>query len=86
MSARLLTCCLITLFCGLAQTASAASLRCGNYLIQDGARNGTTKYEVLKKCGEPVSRMGNTWVYKSAARTKLLQFNNSGTLVTIRDE
>ena len=86
MNTKLLTCCLLGLLCGLAQTASAASLRCGTHLIQDSQRNGPTKYEVLKKCGEPKDRMGNTWVYKSAARTKFLTFNGSGKLETIREE
>lgn len=85
MSPRVKTSCLLVLLCGFAQTASAASLRCGNYLIQDGQRNGPTKYEVLKKCGEPVSRMGHTWIYKTAGRSKRLQFNGAGMLVTIRD-
>jgi len=85
MNARLLTCCLLILCGGLAQNASAASIRCGNYLISDGGRAGTTKYEVLKKCGEPEARMGYTWIYTIAGRKKALQFNGSGTLITIRD-
>ncbi len=86
MNPRLLSCCLITLFCGLAQNTQAASMRCGTYLIQDGKRNATTKYEVLKKCGEPSSRMGYTWVYKISGRTKYLQFDSSGSLISIRDK
>ena len=86
MNARLIRCCLITLFCGLAQNASAASMRCGNHLIHDGQRNGTTKYEVLKKCGEPEARQGHLWIYKRGGRSKVLQFNGSGTLDSIRDK
>ena len=68
----------------LAPAASAESFRCGNYLIQDGERSGATKYEVLKKCGEPVSRSGHTWIYKKSNRVVELRFNGAGKLETIR--
>ena len=85
MSTRLLSCCLLLAGFALAPTASAGVLRCGIYLIHDSERNGPTKYEVLKKCGEPLSRMGHTWIYKKGGRTKSLQFNGNGMLLTIRD-
>ncbi len=40
----------------VAMPASAASMRCGSHIIQDGVRDGPGKYEVLKKCGEPTER------------------------------
>ena len=85
MNNKLFTCCLLVLGCAMAQTASAGTLRCGNHLIHDGELNGPTKYEVLKKCGEPLTRMGHTWIYKSGGRTKSLHFNGNGMLITIRD-
>ena len=45
------------------QTAQARSISCGVHVIQDGERNSVTKYEVLKKCGEPKYREGNSWIY-----------------------
>lgn len=53
------------LFVGAAlpQPAHAESMRCGTHIISTSERQGTGKYEVLKKCGEPSERYGNTWVY-----------------------
>ncbi len=69
-----------------AMPSQAASMRCGNYLIHDTERNGATKYEILKKCGEPESKMGSTWVYKLHNRYYMLSFNNAGRLLTIREK
>ena len=70
----------------LANVSQAASIRCGSHLIHDTQRNGATKYEVLKKCGEPKARMGNTWIYRKSGRDLALDFNNSGRLLTIRSK
>lgn len=68
------------------QPLSAGSMRCGGTIIQDGGRSGPGKYEVLKKCGEPAFRQGNTWVYESGGgRRKVFIFNDSGILNSIRD-
>ncbi len=50
------------------QTTQAATISCGVHKIQDGGRNSTTKYEVLKKCGEPKFREGNSWIYSRGGR------------------
>ena len=63
MAIRLLSLALATGLLLLANGANAETIRCGNYLIQDGERSGATKYEILKKCGEPASRMGHTRVW-----------------------
>ena len=86
MNTRLLAGCLLVALCGVTQSAAAASIRCGNHLLHDAERRGPTKYEVLKKCGEPVERRGHTWIYKRGGRTKILQFNGNGVLTTIRDK
>ena len=86
MNAKKLTGCLALLACVFAQGTSAASMRCGNYLIHDAQRSGTTKYEVLKKCGEPTSRMGHTWIYRKGSRDVMLQFNGSGNLLSIKNQ
>jgi len=64
--------------------ASAGSMRCGTHMIQDGGRSGPGKYEVLKKCGEPAGRYGNTWIYEIGGKAYTLAFNDNGILLTIR--
>lgn len=64
--------------------ASAGSMRCGAHIIQDGGRNGPGKYEVLKKCGEPVDRFGNSWIYEKSGGQYTLVFNDNGILLTIK--
>ena len=58
--------------------ALAGNIRCGGHLISDGGRNGPGKYEVLKKCGEPTARLGNTWVYERGGKKSVISFNDSG--------
>ena len=44
--------------------ASDRSIRCGTYLIHaGGGKDSAIMYEVLKKCGEPEAKNGNTWIY-----------------------
>ena len=76
--------CMLT-FVVLSPVASASSMRCGSHLIQDGQRNGPTKYEVLKKCGQPSEQGWDTWIYeRPGAPSYSLKFNASGNLATIR--
>ncbi len=73
-----------TLFAlGCMTSASAGSMRCGVHLIQDGGRNGPGKYEVLKKCGEPTERFGNTWIYERLGNRYILTFKDNGQLAKI---
>ena len=68
------------------QPLSAGTIRCSGTIIQDGGRSGPGKYEVLKKCGEPAFRQGNTWVYeRGGGRRKVVRFNDAGLLISIRD-
>ncbi len=69
--------------------ASAATgfMRCGTHTISDSGRRGPGKYEVLKKCGEPTERFGNTWIYDRPGRSKkILRFNDAGQLRNIIDD
>lgn len=68
---------------GFGKPSLAGHMRCGVHLIEDGKRRGPGKYEVLKKCGEPRERHGNTWVYKSGGSKKVLRFNDAGQLQRI---
>ena len=61
------------------EPALASSMRCGSHLITAGNRNSPGMYEVLKKCGEPDERYGNTWVYEKSSSVKhVIRFNNDG--------
>ena len=64
--------------------SSDRSMRCGTYLIYSGGgKNATGMYEVLKKCGEPVVKNGNTWVYEQGSMNRVLTFNYEGRLAQI---
>ncbi len=70
---------------GYCSSASAAtSMRCGVHLIQDSQMNGPGKYEILKKCGEPADRFGNTWVYEFGGSRYVLTFKDNGELAQIK--
>ena len=60
------------------------SMRCGSHIISAGERHGAGKYEVLKKCGEPTSRSGNTWVYEQpGGARRVVVFDLSGSVSRI---
>ena len=64
--------------------ASDRSIRCGNYLIHSGGgKDSASMYEVLKKCGEPVAKHGNTWAYEQGSMLRMLTFNPQGRLQRI---
>ncbi len=65
------------------QSAYAGSMNCGVHRIQDGGRVGPGMYEVLKKCGEPTFRQGNSWVYEKSGNRYILVFKDSGVLSSI---
>ena len=68
----------------LMQTALAGSMRCGTHIISTGGLHGPGKYEVLKKCGEPKARSGNTWIYeKPGGKDYVVIFDVGGNLVEI---
>lgn len=58
--------------------ALAGSMRCGNHLIEDSGRTAPGKYEVLKKCGEPTAKVGNTWIYERGGSKRVVSFNDRG--------
>jgi hypothetical protein len=61
------------------ESAEAGSMRCGSHIISSGGLYGPDKYEVLKKCGEPAARYGNTWVYELSGGTKrVVAFDQTG--------
>lgn len=59
----------------------ANSMRCGTHLITGGdPRSSPGKYEVLRRCGEPTDRYGNTWIYRKSGVINVLRFTNEGQL------
>ena len=64
--------------------ASDRSIRCGRYLIHAGrGSDSAIMYEVLKKCGEPEAKQGNTWIYIQGNMQRVLTFNYEGRLQRI---
>ena len=64
--------------------ASDRSMRCGTYLIHaGGGKDSAGMYEVLKKCGEPEAKNGNTWIYLQGSMRRILTFNFEGRLIRI---
>ncbi|MDH4030246.1 MAG: DUF2845 domain-containing protein [Chromatiales bacterium] len=62
---------------------ASGSMRCGSHIISPG-RDGPGRYEVLKKCGEPTARSGDTWVYEQPRGGKrVLRFDASGNLTRV---
>jgi hypothetical protein len=62
---------------------ASGSMRCGTHIISSGQRNNTGMYEVLKKCGEPSERFGNTWIYKRGSTKYEVHFNSEGAVTRI---
>ena len=68
------------------QALSGGSMQCGIHLIHVGGRHSPSKYEVLKKCGEPTFREGNTWVYETGhGSARIVKFNRGGFVVNIQE-
>ncbi len=68
------------------QALGGGSMQCGVHLIHVGGRHNPSKYEILKKCGEPTFREGNTWVYDSGrGAARIVRFNRGGFVVNIQE-
>lgn len=64
--------------------ASDRSMRCGGHLIYaGGGADSSGMYEVLKVCGEPEAKQGNTWIYIQGNVRRQLTFNYDGKLQRI---
>lgn len=74
----------VFLFALMPEPAFADSIRCGSHIISTGGLHGPDKYEVLKKCGEPTVRSGNTWVYDRPGGVQyIVVFDGIGNLLQI---
>ncbi len=82
--AFLLTIGMVLALVAIQSMASDRSMRCGTYLIHAGGGNDSAgMYEVLKKCGEPEAKNGNTWIYMQGSMRRILTFNYQGRLQRI---
>ena len=75
----------LVLAIGFMEPAAASSMRCGTHIISYGQGNSVGQYEVLKRCGEPTFRQGNTWIYKrSSSVERRVKFNSNGEIINIQ--
>jgi len=64
---------------------AVGSMRCGTHLISADPGNPSDMYDVLKRCGEPTARFGDTWVYKRSSSVQhKLTFGSDGMLRRIQ--
>ena len=67
--------------------ASDRSIRCGTHLIRGGGGQDSARmYEVMKKCGEPEAKYGDTWIYVQGSMRRILTFNWEGKVLRIESE
>ena len=65
--------------------AAVGSMSCGTHIISCGQGKDPGQYEVLKRCGEPTFRQGNTWIYKkSSSVERRVKFNSNGEIINIQ--
>ena len=68
----------------MVQSLYAGCMKCGQHIISDGGRTGPGTYEVLKRCGEPTFRQGNTWVYERGEKRRVaVVFKDNGEISSI---
>ena len=69
---------------GYIHPAAASSMSCGTHIISSGQGNSPGQYEVLKRCGEPDFRQGNTWIYElSSSVSRKIRFDSQGNIIDI---
>jgi len=63
---------------------SAHAMSCGTHVISWGQDDSPGQYEVLKRCGEPTYRQGNTWIYeRSGSIVNKIRFDDDGNILDI---
>jgi len=74
----------VFLFALMPEPVLADSMRCGSHIISSGGTHGPGKYEVLKKCGQPAARSGDTWIYEQPGGSRrVVVFDASGYVASI---
>ena len=75
----------LLLMVGYMHPAAASSMKCGTHIISSGQGNSPGQYEVLKRCGEPDARQGDTWIYEmSSSVSRQIRFDRNGNILEIR--
>jgi hypothetical protein len=75
---------MLLLAMGFMESATAGSMSCGTHVISSGQGNSPGQYEVLKRCGEPTFRQGNTWIYeRSSSVARKIRFDSQGNILDI---
>ena len=75
---------LMTTLAAIPLHASDRSIHCGgNLILGGGGKDSSGMYEVLKKCGEPEAKQGNTWIYIQGNMRRILTFRADGRLQRI---
>jgi len=64
-------------------TTAAYGMSCGTHIISSGQDESPGMYEVLKRCGEPTYRQGNTWVYEKSGIEHKIRFDSNGNILDI---
>jgi hypothetical protein len=59
------------------------SMSCGTHIISTGQDESPGMHEVLKRCGEPTYRQGNTWVYERSGIEHKIRFDSNGNILDI---
>jgi len=73
-----------TLLLATGSLGPALAMTCGTHIISWGQDDSPGQYEVLKRCGEPTYRQGNTWIYeKRGSLVTKIRFDNQGNIVDI---
>ncbi len=62
---------------------AAQAMKCGTHIISWGQGDSPGQYEVLKRCGEPTARQGNTWIYERSGATHKIRFDDDGNILDI---
>ena len=64
-----------------------ALIKTGDVITVNGATNIISvdlSDEVLKRCGEPTFRQGNSWVYEKGSKRTVIVFKDSGEISSIK--
>jgi hypothetical protein len=80
---KLMVAALLLVTGSIGTAVAEGSMNCGTHLITTGQDESPGMYEVLKRCGEPTYRQGNTWVYEKSGLEHKIRFDSNGNILDI---
>ena len=80
---KLMVAALLLVTGSIATAVADGSMSCGTHIISSGQDESPGMYEVLKRCGEPTYRQGNTWVYEKSGLEHKIRFDSDGSILDI---